>query len=59
MPHWLIILTFAIIAWGGLSLVVGLLLGPILKTCSSAAPERGLQLLTHSRGTPTQSRRAA
>jgi hypothetical protein len=59
MPHWLIVLTLAIIAWVSLSLVVGLLVGRILKACSSAAPERGFQLLTHSRRTPTQSRRRA
>jgi hypothetical protein len=58
MPHWLIILTFAIIAWGALSLVAAFLLGPMLKARSSAAPERDFHLLTASRRTPTQSRRA-
>jgi hypothetical protein len=35
MPHWLILLTLALIAWVALSVVVGLLFGPILKAPKS------------------------
>jgi hypothetical protein len=36
MPHWLILLTLAIVAWFAVSVVFGLFFGRFLRACSLA-----------------------
>lgn len=41
MPDWLILVALGIAAWFAVSLVVGLLVGPLLRACSAMDSGRG------------------